>query len=130
MNGDDGKLLRYLAATVEEIRDRMATKDDLAALESRMATKDDLAALESRMATKDGLTALESRMATFESRMATKEDVVAIRGDIEQVQLRIDGVDRTLSTRMDAMDNRISRLRSAVYILAKDEPAVKRLLGD
>ena len=121
MNGDDSRLLRYLAATVEEIRDRMATKEDLAALEAR--TDEKLASLESRMATKDGLAALESRM-------ATKEDVATIRGDIEQVQLRIDGVDRTLTTRMDSMDNRISRLRSAVYVLAKDDPSVQRLLGD
>jgi hypothetical protein len=117
-------------------RDRVATKDDLAALEARMATKDDLAALEARMATKDDLAALEARMATKDDlavlglRIATKDDVATLRGDIEQVQLRVDGIDRTLSTRMDAMDNRISRLRSAVYILAKDEPAVKRLLGD
>ena len=46
----------------------VATRHDLAALETRMATKDDLAALETRiescMATKDELAALETRMAS------------------------------------------------------------------
>ncbi len=32
--------------------------------------------------------------------------------------------------RLDHVDNQISRLRSAVYLLGKDEPGVRRLLGE
>ncbi len=54
----------------------------------------------------------------------------AVRGDIEQVQLRLDshGTQRriTIRTRREAKS---SRLRSAVYVLGKDRPDVLRLLG-
>ena len=144
MNGDqqeDRKLLQVLAATVESIRDRMATKEDLLSLRDQMdrdldslreqmATKEDLADLRDQMATKEEIASLEGRMTLLAGRMATKEDVTAIRGDIERVHLRLDGVDRTVTTRMDQVDNQISRLRSVVYLLGKDQPEILRLLGD
>ena len=58
-----------LTEIVIYLKDNMATKDDVIALEARvstiennMATKDDLRALEARMATKDDLKAQETRM--------------------------------------------------------------------
>ena len=36
MDAEDHKLLQFLAATVESIRDRMATKEDLLALRDEM----------------------------------------------------------------------------------------------
>ena len=71
---ENQNLLNSIAATVETMRDQMATKEDL----ERMATKEDLA----RMATKEDL-----------ERMATKEQLdvatTSIRGDVEQVHLRL-----------------------------------------
>jgi hypothetical protein len=69
---DDNNLLSFVAATVESMRDEMATKDDLA----RMATKDDLAELESRLVEK------------------IEVETTVIRGDIEQVHLRLDSIER------------------------------------
>jgi hypothetical protein len=146
VNDEDHKLLQFLAATMESIRDRMATKDDIAAVREEMATKDDILSIREEMATKDEILSIRQEMATKEDiraireEMATKKDmlsvreemashVTAIRGDIERVHIRIDSVDRMLTTRLDGMDNQISRLRSVVYLLGKDQPDVLRLLG-
>jgi hypothetical protein len=109
---DNGEVLRFLAASVESIRlkveemnERMATKDDIARIYEHMATKDDIA------------------------RMATKDDITVVRGDIERLDLRLDGIDRAVTLRMDTMDLSISRLRSAVYLLARDQPEIQKLLG-
>ena len=72
--------------------------------------------------------------------MVTKGDIVrlegkidvglaAVRGDIEQVHLRLDSIDRTLKARLDQMEGEIARLRSVVYLLVKDRPELLRLLG-
>lgn len=74
-------------------------------------------------------TAIESRVSDIESRMATKDDITMVREDIERLDLRLDGIDRSLTTRLDTMDLSISRLRSAVYLLAKDQPEILKLLG-
>ena len=93
--------LESRVSRLEDAFENVATKDDLADLESRMATKDDLADLESRMATKDDLADLESRMATkddladLESRMATKEDLadlgsrMSTKSEVEQLRIDI-----------------------------------------
>lgn len=112
MNAEDHKLLQFLAATVESIRDRMATKNDIASVREEMATKEEILSLREEMATKDDVLSVRKEM-------ASKADVAAIRGDIERVHIRIDSVDRTLTTRLDGMDNQISRLRSVVYLLPK-----------
>ena len=53
----------------------------------------------------------------------------ALRGEIEQVHLRLDGIERSISSRLDSVEGQVSRIRSAVYILGKDRPDVLRLLG-
>ncbi|HYJ85345.1 MAG TPA: hypothetical protein VEW46_04765 [Pyrinomonadaceae bacterium] len=134
----NSNLLNYIGATVETLRDQiatmrdqMATKADLAALREQMATKadlaavkDDVAAIREQMATKKDLAHLESRL---ELRIDTK--TTAIRGDVEQVQLRLDSIDRALSGRMGLVETEVSRLRSVVYLLVKDKPDMLRLLG-
>ena len=97
---DTNNLLNFIAATVETMRDQMATKDDLA----QMVTKDDFA----QAATKSDVDSLRSEVAfiggqveTMRGQMATKSDiarleakmevdVAAVRGDIEQIHLRLD----------------------------------------
>jgi hypothetical protein len=115
---DNSEILRFLAASVESVRlkvDRIYERTTT--IESRMAT------IEGRMAT------IEGRTASIESRMATKDDITLVRGDIERLDLRLDGIDRTLTIRLDTTDLSLSRLRSAVYLLAKDQPEILKLLG-
>ena len=107
-------------AEMVALRDEMATKADLARvesnlarLESQMATKDALARLESQMATKDGLARLETIM----------------HGEFEQVHFRIDSIDRGMSSRMGSIETDVSRMRSVLYLLVKDKPDMLRLLG-
>src|SRR5438093_13712596 len=101
----DDTLLRFIASTVEHLRDRMATKDDLVDLRDRMTTKEDQVDLLGRMATKEDLVDLRDRMTTKEDlvdlrdRMATKEDLVELRSDF-RADLR--GTAARLESRMDA----------------------------
>ena len=78
MSNDDNGLLQFIASTVEVMRDRMAT------MQEQMATKADLDRLEAKMATKEDL------------RVAITE----VRGDIERVNLRLDSIERALSSRL------------------------------
>ena len=94
---ENEKLLNFIASTVELIRDRMATKDDIARLDSKI----------------DKL----------------EVETTVIRGDIEQVHLRLDGIERTLASRLDHVEAEMSRLRSVLYLLVKDKPEMLRLLG-
>lgn len=95
---ENNNLINFIAATVETMRDQMATKSDLAQLESRLTTK-------------------------------LEVEITAVRGDIEQVHLRLDSIERTLRARLDQIETEMSRLRSVVYLLVKDKPEMLRLLG-
>lgn len=137
----NSNLLNFIAATVETMRDQMATKADIAAIKEQMATKaelaavkDDIASIKSQMATKAELAEVKGDLAEvrgavvqLEVRMDTK--MTAIRGDIEQVQLRLDSIERALSGRIGGVEMEVSRLRSVVYLLVKDKPDMLRLLG-
>ncbi len=121
MSGEnDHNLINFIAATVEAMRDQMATKDDLAAVKAEMATKDNLARVESR---------LDAKL----DQMATKNDLnrleATMHGEFEQVHIRFDSTDRRVDTRMGQIETDVSRLRSVVYLLVKDKPDMLRLLG-
>lgn len=73
-----------------------------------------------QMATKSDLARLEAKM---------DANFAAVRGDIEQVQLRVDSIERAIRVRLDNMETEISRLRSVIYLLVKDKPDMLRLLG-
>jgi len=73
------------------------------------------------------LNAIEGRMVTIEHHDAS---ITAVRGDIEQVQLRLDSMEHSVASRFELVEGQISRLRSAVYLLGKDDPDVLRLLGN
>ena len=113
---NNNDVIGFIASTVESMRDQMATKQDL----EGMATKQDLEG----MATKQDLARLDGRLT--ERLEAT---TIAIRGDIEQIQLRLDSMEHSISSRFEHVEGELSRLRSAVYILGKDRPEVLRLLG-
>jgi len=120
-------LIGFIASTVETLR------DDVITMREQMATREDLARLEGRFTEK--LTGLESRfsekLARLEGRFTERLDVstTSVRGDIEQVQLRLDSIEHGVSSRFEHVEGEISRLRSAVYLLGKDRPEVLRLLG-
>ena len=95
---ENENLLNFIASTVEMIRDRMATKEDLARVEARLTDKIEV-------------------------------EITTVRGDIEQVHLRLDGIEKALSSRLNQIEAEMSRLRSVVYLLVKDRPDMLRLLG-
>ena len=78
---DKDEVLGFIVSTVESIRDQMATKADIDTIRDQMASKADLAQVEGRLVTR-----LEAEIAT-------------VRGDIDQVNLRLDTIERTLSAR-------------------------------
>jgi hypothetical protein len=124
---DLANLRDQMALDMANLRDQMATKEELAALRNQLATKEDLAALRDQMATKGDLGRVESNLAHVESNLEAK--TTAIRGDIEQVQIRLDSIDRGMGVRMGLFETEMSRLRSVVYLLVKDKPDMLRLLG-
>ncbi len=100
------------------MREQMATKEDLASVEAK---------LREDMATKQDLARVESGLGRVESSLDAK--TVAIRGDIEQLHIRLDSIDRAVNTRVGQIETDVSRLRSVVYLLVKDKPDMLRLLG-
>ena len=113
---NNDNLIGFIASTVEKLR------DDVATMSEQMATREDLARLEGRFTEK---------LAQVEGRFTEKLDVsiTTVRGDIEQVQLRLDSIDHGVSSRFEHVEGELSRLRSALYLLGKDRPEVLRLLG-
>jgi len=126
-----------MRARIDTISEQMATKLDLAnvrdALREEMATKMDLAALKVEMATKGDLARVESNLARVESQMATKDGLARLEttmhGEFEQVHIRIDSIDRGMGSRMNLIETDLSRMRSVLYLLVKDKPEMLRLLG-
>jgi len=76
---DHNGLLNYIAGTVETLGDQVATMRD------QMVTKDDLA----QMATKDDLRQVELRLSA-----KIEGEIAAVRGDVEQVQLRLTSIEK------------------------------------
>jgi len=66
---ENENLLNFIASTVEMIRDRMATKDDIARLDSKL----------------DKLGGKVDKL---------EVETTVIRGEVEQVHLRLDGIER------------------------------------
>ena len=144
---NDQNLLNFIASTVEALRVRvdtiseqmagMATKVDLAnlrdELREEMATKSDLARVESNLARLESEMATKADLARLESQMATKDGLVRLEttmhGEFERVHLRIDSLDRGMGSRMGLIETDVSRLRSVLYLLVKDKPDMLRLLG-
>jgi outer membrane protein TolC len=85
---NNGNLINFIAATLESMRDQMATKDQLEGL----ATKDQLEGL----ANKSDIARLEAQ-------------ITAVRGDIEQVHLRLDSIDQMLRARLNELEVEIMR---------------------
>ncbi len=140
MAGENENLINFIASTIETMRSQMATKDDIVRIESLMET------MREQMATKEELAAVKDQIAALREQMATKEDIAALRlematkndlnrvettmqGEFEQVHLRLNTLDRAVSNRTGQIETDVSRLRSVVYLLVKDQPDLLRMLG-
>lgn len=75
---------------------------------------------------RDDVTSIRAEMVT---KRVFEAAITAIRGDIEQVHLRLDTMEHSVSSRFEQVETELSRLRSAVYLLGKDRPEILRLLG-
>jgi len=75
---------------------------------------------------RDDVTSIRAEMVT---KSAFEAAITAIRGDIEQVHLRLNTMEHSVSSRFEQVETELSRLRSAVYVLGKDRPDILRLLG-
>lgn len=113
---NDNELIGFIASTLETVL------GDLKSMRAEMATKEDLAQLDGH---------LNERLSSLDGRLSERIEVAktSIRGDIEQVQLRLDSMEHSIASRFENVEVEISRLRSAVYVLGKDRPDVLRLLG-
>ena len=118
---NDDNLINFIAATVESMRDQMLTKSDLEPVREEIAyVGGQVEALRSQMTTKSDIARLEAKI---------EVETTAIRGDIEQVHLRLDSIERALNARLAQIETEVSRLRAVVYLLVKDKPEMLRLLG-
>ncbi|MDT7779413.1 MAG: Nucleopolyhedrovirus protein [Acidobacteriota bacterium] len=136
---ENRNMLNFIASTVEMIRDRMATKDDIVRLDARIENLevkvDSLAVKVDSLAVKvDSLEVKVDNLEVKVNRLEVKVDrleveTTIIRGEVEQVHLRLDGIERTLASRLVHVETEMSRLRSVLYLLVKDRPDMLRLLG-
>jgi uncharacterized protein YigA (DUF484 family) len=123
-----------MATKVDLANLRDDTKAELAALRDEMASKADLARVESNLVrVESNLVRVESNLARVESQMATKDGLARLEttmhGEFEQVHIRIDSIDRGMGSRIGSIETDVSRMRSVLYLLVKDKPDMLRLLG-
>src|SRR4051794_35519924 len=123
----DHNLIKFIAVTVESLRDQMATKSDL----EQMATKSDVESIRQNVESlrqdveslREETAYIGGQVETMRDQMATKSDIArleakievettAIRGDIEQGNLRLDSIDRAIRFRLDQLETEMSRFRS------------------
>ena len=78
---------------------------------------------------RDRLDGIDERMDGMVTKSMFDAGITAVRGDIEQVHMRLDSMEHSLASRFEHVEGELSRLRSAVYLLGKDRPEILRLLG-
>ena len=137
---ENENLLRHIASTVKDILDRMVTKEDIEPLITREEFEPvreqvgflggQVEDIRDRMATKDDIVRLDSKFDKLEVKVDRLEvTTTVIKGEVEQVHLRLDGIEKALSSRLDHVESEMSRMRSVLYLLVKDRPDMLRLLG-
>jgi predicted nucleic acid-binding Zn-ribbon protein len=102
-DGENPKLLQFIASTVEGIRDRLTVIEGrMAALEDRMGSVESrMGSLETRIGT------LEGRADSIENRMEV--GFTAVRGDLERVHLRLDSIEKVISARLDRVETEVQQ---------------------
>ena len=126
-------LIGFIANTVEKLRDDVGTlRDEVGTLRHDVGTlRDDVGTLRYEVGNIRREMATKADLARLEGKLSERIEVntISIRGDIEQIQLRLDTMEHSVSSRFEHVEGEISRLRSAVYLLGKERPEVPRLLG-
>ncbi len=112
---DPNRLIEFIASAVEALRLEMGgVRVEMGGMRAQMDS-------------------MRVQMDTMRAEMATKDQMnagfAAVRADIERLALRLDQVDRSHSLRTAAVETEVSRIRSVVYVLAKDQPDLVRMLG-
>jgi len=109
------ELLRAINKSFSEIEQKMATKDDLATLESRMVSKDEfraeIQAIKSVMVTKDEL---KTEFSKFETRMVSKDylddKLFALKGELNTSIKKVDDRVNTVANQISAVANQVGTL--------------------
>ena len=101
----NNNLLKYIVATVDAMREDMVRKTEFESLRGQVEyIGGQLETVRDQMATKIALDqmATKSDLIHLETRIVNRleAETTAIRGDIEQVNLRLDSIERTLSARL------------------------------
>ena len=96
-----------VAGRVETISGTMATKDEVATLSGNMATKDEVATLSGNMATKD-------QLATLSGTMATKDEVATLSGNMATKD-QLATLSGTMATK-DYVDAALARHRAEIAV--------------
>ena len=126
----NGDLLKFIATTVETMRDQMATKDDLVKIRDemdfireQMATKDDLRnevgilrdemeVMRGQMATKDDLRhevgILRDQMEVMGGQMATKDELARLETKVDLGFTTVRGDFEQVYLRFDTLDRALS----------------------
>jgi len=126
----EGKLTEKIGADLGQVEGRLSEKidTDLARLEGKLSEKidTDLARLEGKLSER-----IDTDLARLEGKLSERIEVTStsIRGDVEQTHLRLDTIEHSISSRFEHVQSELSRLRSAVYLLGRDQPDVLRFLG-
>ena len=91
VRGKHGSVLGYVLDSGLDISTVETLRDDVAKMREQMATKENLARLEGRFTEMRERMATKEDLARLEGRFTEKVDVstTTVRGDIEQVQLRL-----------------------------------------
>jgi len=122
-DSDDDNLIGFIAGTVEGLREQVGT------ISGQMTTKEDLARLEGQMETMRDQMATKEDLARLEGRLSEKlnASTTAIRGDIEQVHLRMDGIEHASTSRIEQVEGELSRLKERSLSLGQRSPGSSAL---
>ena len=107
------------AAAAVPAAENMATREDIARLESRMATKEDIGDVRQDISEiRQDISEIRQDIVKLESRMATKEDLGGVKQDIAKLEL---------ATKKDIarLEKKIAALNVAVFSLG---PAILAML--
>ena len=117
--------LRDVMEMLRQLRDEMATKNDLAAL--RDETKNDLAALRSEMATKNDLAAARDEtkndLAALRNEMATKDGLSALETKLGTLEAKVDAHRAETAKGFAELDVELSRHADTVHRELEEEVA-------
>src|SRR5215208_2701717 len=97
---EDENLLRFIASTVEMIRDHMATKEDIEPLVTR----------EEFEPVREQVAFLGGQVEDVRDRMATKDDIARLDSGIDKLEVKVD----KLEVKVDKLDVKVTIIQGEV----------------